>query len=134
MTETEYVGRVINSEGWKYSDEKKAKVLNSRKPQRLGELKKFIGLCEYFHTYIKNFTEIMKPLYESPYGNQKKFCNTRFHFTDAQSAAYTKIQQEITQSATMYFVDEHACTYHTTNRCIRLRYRGIHVSENEWDR
>jgi len=108
MTETEYVGRVINSEGWKYSDEKKAEVLNFREPQRLGELKSFIGLCEYFHTHIRHFAEIMKPLHEALHGYQKKFRNTRMHFTDAQRAAYTKIQQEITQSATMYFVDEHA--------------------------
>jgi len=29
MTETEYVGRVINSSGWKYSDKRKAKILIS---------------------------------------------------------------------------------------------------------
>ena len=91
MTETEYVGRIINSEGWKYSDEKKFEVLNFREPQRLGELKRFIGLCEYVHTHIRHFAEIMKPLREALHGYQKKFRNTQFHFTYAQRAAYTKI-------------------------------------------
>jgi hypothetical protein len=43
MTKTEYVGRVINAEDCKFSDEKKSEVLNIKVHRRLGELKSFIG-------------------------------------------------------------------------------------------
>ena len=92
MTETEYVGR----------------VLNFREPQKLGELKSFIGLCEYFHSHIRHFAEITKPLHEALHGYEKKYRNTRLRFTEEQRKAYLKIQEEITNSATLYFIDEHA--------------------------
>ena len=108
MKETEYVGRVINSEGWKYSEERKAEVLNFREPQKLGELKSFIGLCEYFHSHIRHFAEITKPLHQALNGYEKKYRHTRLRFTEEQRKAYLKIQEEITNSATLYFVDENA--------------------------
>jgi hypothetical protein len=108
MTETKYVGRVINAEGWKFSDEKKSEVLNFRVPRRLGELKSFIGLCEYFHSHIRHFAEIMKPLQEALQGYQKKFRHTRLILNEVQQAAFKKIQEEIVNSALLYYVDEKA--------------------------
>ena len=115
MTETEYVGRVINSEGWKFSEEKKAEVLNFRIPQRLGELKSFIGLCEYFHSHIRHFSEIMKPLHEALHGYSKKFRHTRLKLTEEQLAAFQKVQEEITQSAMLYFMDDTAPVFLQTD-------------------
>ena len=65
MTETD---RVINSSGWKYSDKRKAEILDFRIPQRLGELKSFFGLCEFFHPHIQHYAEIMKPLHDALHG------------------------------------------------------------------
>ena len=112
---TEYVGRVINAEGWKFSDEKKAEVLNFRVPRRLGELKSFIGLCEYFHSHIRHFAEIMKPLQEALQGYQKKFRHTRLILNEVQQAAFKKIQEEIVNSALLYYVDEKAPVYLQTD-------------------
>ena len=71
MTETEYVGRVINSNRWKYSDRRKAEILDFRQPRRLGELKNFIDLCEIFHSHIQHYAEIIKPLHYALQGYKK---------------------------------------------------------------
>ena len=115
MTETEYVGRVINSDGWKFSEEKKAEVFNFRKPQRLGELKSFIGLCEFFHSHVRNFSEIMKPLQDALHGYSKKVRQHKLRFTTEQDKAFSTIQEEIANSATLYFMDAHAPVFLQTD-------------------
>ena len=50
----------------------------------------------------------MKPLHEALHRHQKKYCHTRLHLTEEKRKAYLKIQKDITQCATLYFVDEHA--------------------------
>jgi len=115
MKETEYVGRVINSQGWKFSEEKKNEVFNFRKPQRLGELKSFIGLCEYFHSHVRNFSDIMKPLQDALHGYTKKFRQTRLRLSEEQDLAFVKIQEEIAKSATLYFLDPNAPVFLQTD-------------------
>ena len=115
MRETEYVGRVINSEGWKFSNEKKAEVFNFRQPKRLGELKSFIGLCEYFHSHVRNFSDIMKPLQEALQGYSKKFRHTKLRFTTEQETAFKTVQEEIAKCATLYFLDPDAPVFLQTD-------------------
>jgi hypothetical protein len=50
----------------------------------------------------------MRPLHDTLHGYQKKYRSTRLDITKEQREAYVKIQQAIIQSATLYFVDEHA--------------------------
>ena len=115
MRETEYVGRVINSEGWKFSNEKKAEVFNFRQPKRLGELKSFIGLCEYFHSHVRNYSDIMKPLQEALQGYSKKFRHTKLRFTTEQETAFRTVQEEIAKYATLYFLDPDAPVFLQTD-------------------
>ena len=115
MRETEYVGRVINSEGWKFSEKKKAEVFNFRKPQRLGELKSFIGLCEFFHSHVRNYSDIMKPLQNALHGYTKKVRQTRLKLNSEQELAFKTIQEEIANSATLYFRDPHGTVYLQTD-------------------
>jgi len=107
MTETEYLGRVINSNGWKYSDKRKAEILDFRLPRQLGELKSFIDFCELFRSHINLYAEIMKPFHNAQQGNKKQYRSTCIDMTKEQREAYVKIQQTITQRATLYFVDDH---------------------------
>ena len=49
----------------------------------------------------------MKPLHDARHVHKKQHRLTRLDMTKEQREAYGKIQQAITHSATMYFVDEH---------------------------
>jgi len=115
MQETEYVGRVINSTGWKFSEEKKAEVFNFRKPEKHGELKSFIGLCEYFHSHVKNFSDIMKPLQDALKGYTKKVRHKRLNLSTEQEKSFVEIQKAIADSATLYFMDPNAPVFLQTD-------------------
>ena len=60
-TEIEWLGRVIHSEDMSMSKEKLNSTFDFSEPTRYKEVKSFIGLCEYFHTYMRDFSAIMKP-------------------------------------------------------------------------
>jgi hypothetical protein len=108
MSETEYVGKVINSEGIKFSDSKKDEVFNFRIPERLGELKSFIGLCEYFHSHVRNFSLTMKPLHTLLHGYTRSARHTKLKMTSEAIESFRAIQQAIANCATLFFLDERA--------------------------
>jgi len=87
MTETEYIGRVINSERWKFSDDKSDEALNFKIPQRLGEYNNFIGHYEYFHSQMSHLSEI--------HGYSKTFWHTRRR----TACCFLRVQEEITDSS-----------------------------------
>ena len=65
-------------------------MVNFRLPQRVGELKSFIGLCEFFHSHIQHYAEIMKPLHNALLGYEKKYRSTRLEMSKEQREAYEK--------------------------------------------
>jgi len=56
------------------------------------------------HPHIQHYAEIMKPSHDTLHG----YRSTQLEMTKEQHEAYVKIQQAITKSASLYFVDEHA--------------------------
>jgi hypothetical protein len=73
-TEIEWLGRVIISEDISMSKDKLNSGLSFRKPTRYKELKSFIGLCEYFHINVRDFSAIMKLLHDLMQGYKKENC------------------------------------------------------------
>ena len=55
MTEVEYVGHTVNSEGISFSREKIEKVLNIPLPRCQKQLKSFLGITNYFRDHIREF-------------------------------------------------------------------------------
>ena len=62
MSEVEYVGHVVSSEGTSFTDEKRLKVLDFPLPDTHRGLLMFIGLANYFRDHVPNITEMLKPL------------------------------------------------------------------------
>jgi cleavage and polyadenylation specificity factor subunit 1 len=64
LTELEYVGRVINEHGLKMSSQKIQRVLDFPLPKTGKNLKQFLGLVNYFRSYVRNFGHTAYPLQE----------------------------------------------------------------------
>lgn len=62
-TEIEYLGYTITSEGITLSPRHVEAILNFPQATKLIELQRFLGLASYFRKFIKNFSQIAKPLY-----------------------------------------------------------------------
>ena len=71
-------------------------MFDFRKPTRYKELKSFIGLCEYIHVYMRDFSAIMKPLHDLMQGYTTKGNRIRtVKWTKNGNLAFLLIQQAI---------------------------------------
>ena len=61
-----YLGHLISADGYQMDpiDKEPVRALKSKRPKTIGELRKLVGLIGYFRKYIKNFSQIMKPIYD----------------------------------------------------------------------
>ena len=54
------------------SNKKIQKVLDFHKPKAAGDVKKFVGLINYFHDHVPKHSLIMKPLHDMILGYVRK--------------------------------------------------------------
>jgi hypothetical protein len=62
LSEVEYVGYVVSSEGTSFTGEKRLKVFDFPLPETHRDILMFIGLANYFRDHVPDITEMLKPL------------------------------------------------------------------------
>jgi len=62
MQEAEFVGKLIDSEGVSFSKNRLSEIDDIQVPKTANEMKRFIGLMNYFRNHIKNVHDISAPL------------------------------------------------------------------------
>ena len=100
------------------SKEKRDSVFDFRKPTKYKELKSFIGLCEYFHMHVRDFSSIMKPLHDVMQGYTKATRTRSIKWTAEAEAAFIQIQKGIAECATFHYVEEGETIYLQTDASI----------------
>jgi hypothetical protein len=112
MSQVEFVGHTISSEGIKFSRERIDKVLQIQPPKLQKGLKQFLGVVNYFHNHIRNHSIVVHPLHAlvTPYQPQLKI-----KWTDESQAAFEQIKTLINECPTLSFLDESASVYLQTD-------------------
>ncbi|GBL73804.1 Retrovirus-related Pol polyprotein from transposon 297 [Araneus ventricosus] len=64
LKEVAYLGQVISAEGVKTDPEKIKAVVDWLHPERVHDLRGFLGLCTYYRRFVKNFSSIARPLHK----------------------------------------------------------------------
>eukprot|EP00833_Pecoramyces_ruminatium_P003331 jgi/Orpsp1_1/1177363/evm.model.c7180000061152.1 len=64
VNETTFLGYVISNEGIKMDKEKVKAILDWPIPKNVKEIQSFIGLCNYYRLFIKDFAKIANPLHK----------------------------------------------------------------------
>ena len=64
VTETEYLGHIINGKETRMEDEKLRSILEWPTPRNCKDIEEFRGMAGYYRQYIENFTNRMEPLNE----------------------------------------------------------------------
>ena len=103
MSLVEYCGREISEQGLSMSKKKIQKVLDFPKPKTAGDMKKFVGLTNYFHDYVSHHSDIMKPLHDMIQNYEKKTRSRNLVWTEESSQAFDQIIKEIEKNNTMFF-------------------------------
>lgn len=61
--EVSYLGHIISENGIKADPKKTECMTNFPKPNNITEMQRFLGMCNYYRRYVKNYAKIAKPLY-----------------------------------------------------------------------
>jgi transposase InsO family protein len=103
VNEIEYVGHVVNEHGISMSREKINKVLKFPIPEKLKELRSFLGLVNYFRDHIAQYATVVGPLYTRLHELTK---SRQLKWTEEAHNAFIAIQKAIDECPTLFFVDD----------------------------
>lgn len=61
--EVEYLGHIVSADGCKADPRKISCIQNYPQPKNVVQTQRFLGMCNYYRRYIKDFAKKAKPLY-----------------------------------------------------------------------
>jgi hypothetical protein len=101
LEEVEYVGHSLSAEHFKRS--KIDCVINFPRPTTKLELKKFIGLVNYFRSHVKDSSTLTAPLegLTIPYRAKE-----HVKWTEETSEAFEKVKEKVHECPKLWFIDE----------------------------
>ncbi|RXN20007.1 Retrovirus-related Pol poly from transposon [Labeo rohita] len=72
-SEVRYVGRLVSAQGVRIDpkDLDAVRLLASKTPQTVGDVRKLMGFLGYYRSYIQDFSRIAKPIYELLQGKRE---------------------------------------------------------------
>lgn len=82
--QVEYLGFIISKEGLKMNPNRTEKIEKFPKPTNVTETQRFLGLCNYYRRYVKDYAKHARPLYNLTKTNQifiwSENCEKAFQF------------------------------------------------------
>ena len=106
---------VIELKGIKMEEEKVKSVLDQPTPEGVKDIQKFLGLVNYYHWFIKNFTVIARLLHNMIKKNQK------WEWMEKQKKAFRKLKEKFTKELVLVASDLDKKNIDGSG-CIRLCY------------
>lgn len=97
--QTKYLGHVISADGVETDPDKTDKVKNWPRPTNVDEVRKFVSFAGYYRRFVKNFSQIAKPLNEllggirNKKGKSRKSSTTTWKWDAAQENAFCKLKE-----------------------------------------
>ncbi|KII65807.1 Transposon Tf2-6 polyprotein [Thelohanellus kitauei] len=83
LTEVNYLGFIVSSEGVKPDPAKIEPILNWKTPTNIKELQEFIGVCVFYQKFLHRFAHVATPLYRLLQKGQPwiwtEICNSSFN-------------------------------------------------------
>ena len=103
-----YLGHVISEDGIEADPEKIRAVANWPIPQTVHELRSVLGFFGYYRRFVKNYSKLMKPLYENLQGHENiKRVNKKTNITlgDRELEAFFNMKQKLTSLPILAYAD-----------------------------
>ena len=99
VQETTFLGVIVSTKGIKMDPRKVQTILDWARPSTLKQVQSFIGFCNFYRRFIRNFSRITKPLHRLA---QKDF---KFDWNEACQAAFDELKQAITSAPVLRHFD-----------------------------
>lgn len=84
-------------------------------PKTLGDLKRFLGLANYFRSHIQGYTHLELPLQSYVVNYNKSMKNKLVKWNDSTFAAFRTLQERIGNCSKLYYADPHLPTFVETD-------------------
>ena len=98
-SEVEYLGHIISKEGIKVNPDKISAVKDWEAPKNVKQVQSFLGFCNYYRKFVKDFSKIAYPLTELT----KK--GKPFNWTNEQQSSFDKLKQAMTTTPVLKCAD-----------------------------
>ena len=98
-----FLGFIVSAEGIQPSPDKTQIISNYPCPTTLKELRAFNGLANYYKSFIPNYSNIMRPLYDLTKTKQTKSKTKILKWNDQAQKAFTTIKKSITNDVTLLY-------------------------------
>ena len=99
VQETAFLGVIVSTQGIKMDPRKVQVILDWTRPTTLKQVQSFIGFCNFYRRFIRNFSHITKPLHKLA---QKDF---KFEWTSACQTAFDEMKKAITSAPVLRHFD-----------------------------
>eukprot|EP01088_Endostelium_zonatum_P003701 TRINITY_DN1489_c0_g1_i1.p1 TRINITY_DN1489_c0_g1~~TRINITY_DN1489_c0_g1_i1.p1 ORF type:complete len:1387 (-),score=354.22 TRINITY_DN1489_c0_g1_i1:3213-7373(-) len=93
-----FLGHLINKDGIKTDPKKCAVILKSPNPTDLGQVRSFLGGVGYYRKFIKNFSDLSKPLRDLANGN-------KWYWGEAEQQSYDILKQSLASAPVLIHPD-----------------------------
>jgi hypothetical protein len=99
LGEVEYLGHIVNGDGIALSSARKQGLLQVAAPRSTAQLRSFMGMANYFRSFIPNFALISKPLHV--------LCSNKVKFvwSDTEQAAFVALKDAIAEAPLLHHLD-----------------------------
>lgn len=94
-----YLGHVISKDGIQTDPEKISAVKDWPIPRDKTAVRAFLGLCSYYRRFVKNFSDIAKPLHELT--EEKR----QFDWTDRCTASFNDLKRRLCETPILGYPD-----------------------------
>lgn len=103
FTKTDFLGHTIGGGKCECQQEKIEKIRNAPRPTSLKQVRSFVGLVGYYQSFIPDFAQMCRPLYEL----MKKNKGARFVWEEEQEAAFEKLKEVLCSSPILKLPSKH---------------------------
>jgi hypothetical protein len=108
LSQVEYVGHTIDSDGLHFTRSKLDSVLNFPRPETKRQLKSFLGLANYFRDHIKNHSLRVEHLQQLVSRYDKRHASHKLKWSPEALAAFEDIRTAIGDCPKLWFLDDHS--------------------------
>jgi len=114
VTEVEAVGHILDQYGIAMSEEKIKKVKDFPLPKTGQELKRFLGLGNYFRSHVRDYSKLARPL-DQLLHRYNEVKNKAIRWTEALTSAFRELQKRIGECPKLFFVNDELPIYLETD-------------------
>ena len=106
LEQLEFVGHLIDSTGVHMTQTKLDSVRNFPKPILKGDMKKFLGLANYFRDHVRDHSVLAYPLQQAIEGYSRKDRHHKVRWTTDLETAYEALKAAICNCQKLHFINE----------------------------